>query len=242
MKQKDFEKCARVYGYARISTGKQNIERQIRNIKAEYPKAVIVEEAFTGKTMNRPEWLKLFKEAKEGDTIVFDSVSRMSRDSEEGFEIYEELFSRGVEMVFLKEHHIDSAIYREKLNIQVQRISTGNQTNDKMINGIMGILNEYTIDLVRDQIKLAFDQAQKEVDDLRQRTKEGIETARMNGKQIGAVKGTKLNTKKALEMKKEIQRLSKDFNGSLSDVDVLKNTRLSRNTFYKYKRELKGAI
>ena len=38
----------KVYGYARISTNKQNIERQIRNIKAAFPEAVIVKEAYTG--------------------------------------------------------------------------------------------------------------------------------------------------------------------------------------------------
>ena len=34
----------KTYGYCRISTGKQNIDRQIRNIKDEYPEAMIVEE------------------------------------------------------------------------------------------------------------------------------------------------------------------------------------------------------
>lgn len=38
----------KVYGYCRISTGKQNIERQIRNIKTEYPEAFIIEEVYTG--------------------------------------------------------------------------------------------------------------------------------------------------------------------------------------------------
>lgn len=46
-----------VYGYCRISTPQQSITRQIRNIKAEYPKAIILEEAFTGTKMNRPKWI-----------------------------------------------------------------------------------------------------------------------------------------------------------------------------------------
>ena len=36
------------YGVARISTGKQNIERQVRNILAKYPNAKIIKETFTG--------------------------------------------------------------------------------------------------------------------------------------------------------------------------------------------------
>lgn len=92
-----------VYGYARISKPNQSIERQIRNIKSKYPDAVIVDEAFTGTTLSRPMWNRLYSSVKKGDGIVFDSVSRMGRNSEEGIKEYEELFQRGVELIFLKE-------------------------------------------------------------------------------------------------------------------------------------------
>lgn len=61
-----------IYGYVRISTSKQSLERQIRNIKAVAPNAVIVEEKFTGTTLNRPEWMKLYSHLQFGDTIYFD--------------------------------------------------------------------------------------------------------------------------------------------------------------------------
>ena len=94
--------------------------------------------------------------------------------------------------------------------------------------------------LAKEQIILAFAQAEKEVQDLHQRTKEGIETARLNGKQIGQKAGIKLVTKKSIKAKEDIKKYSKDFNGSLADVDVMKLLGISRNSFYKYKRELKG--
>lgn len=78
------------YGYCRVSTKKQNIERQERNIKAEYPNAIIIKEEYTGTKLNRPEFTKLIKvineEVKKGNevTLIFDSVSRMSRNAEEG--------------------------------------------------------------------------------------------------------------------------------------------------------------
>ena len=53
-----------IYGYCRISTAKQSIDRQIRNIKAEYPIAHIVQEAYTGTSIFRPEWLKLYRVLK----------------------------------------------------------------------------------------------------------------------------------------------------------------------------------
>ena len=113
-----------IYGYCRISTNKQNIERQIRNIlkaypkagnilKA-YPKAEIWQETYTGtKTDGRKKFEQLLKIIKSGDVIVFDSVSRMSRNAEIGFQIYQELYDKGVELVFLKEPHINTATYKK---------------------------------------------------------------------------------------------------------------------------------
>ena len=49
-----------VYGYARTSTAKQNIDRQIRNIEREYPNAIIIQEAYTGTKIDRSEWNRLF--------------------------------------------------------------------------------------------------------------------------------------------------------------------------------------
>ena len=83
----------KLYGYCRISTRKQNIERQVRNILAVFPDAIIVREIYTGtKFQGRKELEKLLKIVRTGDTMVFDSVSRMSRNAEDGFQLYEELF------------------------------------------------------------------------------------------------------------------------------------------------------
>lgn len=224
-----------IYGYCRISTRQQSIDRQIRNIKQKYEQAVIVTEAYTGTTTDRPEWNKLYKKVKAGDTIVFDSVSRMSRNAEDGFKLYEELYNKDIELVFLKEPHINTATYKKALQNNVALTGT---TVDYILEGI----NKYLMALAKEQIKLAFEQSEKEVKDLHQRTKEGIETARLNGKQIGQVKGAKLITRKSVESKKKIREYSKDFNGSLSDADCMKLIGLARNTFYKYKRELKSEL
>ena len=82
------------YGYCRTSKPKQSIERQIRNIKAAFPDAVIVQEVFTRTRLDRPEWLKLMRRIQPGDKIIFDSVSRMSGDAKEGFAAYEELYQK----------------------------------------------------------------------------------------------------------------------------------------------------
>lgn len=220
------------YGYTRKSTPKQSIDRQIRNIKAVYPNAVIVSETYTGTTMERKEWNKINKVVKAGDTIIFDSVSRMSRNADEGFLSYENLFNRGINLVFLKEPHINTEVFRAAIERTIPMTGTN-------VDFILEGINKYLLSVAKEQIRLAFEQSEKEVEDLHQRTKEGIETARLNGKQIGLKKGTKLVTKKSIAAKAEIVKYSKDFDGTLGDVEVMKITRLARNTYYKYKRELK---
>lgn len=225
----------KVYGYCRVSTMKQSIQRQIKNIREKYPDAVIVTDEYTGTKLDRPGWKKLFKALKPGDTIVFDQVSRMSRDADEGFQVYEALFNRGINLVFLKEPHINTETYKKAMQVGVPLTGTN---VDYILEGV----NKYLLTLAKEQIRLAFEQAEKEVEDLHQRTREGIEMARLNGKQIGQPKGAKLVTKKSIKAKEIIFKRAKDFNGDLTDLEVMKLVGIARGTYYKYKRELKEAI
>ena len=224
----------KIYGYVRISTPKQNIERQIRNIKAAYPSALIVQDEYTGTKMHRPKWTKLYHRLNDGDIVIFDSVSRMSRDAEDGFAIYEDLFNHGISLVFLKEPHINTDTYRKALTNGIPLTGTN-------VDYILAGVNQYLLALAKEQIRLAFEQAEKEVSDLHQRTREGIETARLNGRQIGLRVGTKLTTKKSVAAKSLIVRHSKDFEGNLSDGECIRLIGCARGSFYKYKRELKAS-
>lgn len=97
----------------------------------------------------------------------------MSRNAEEGFELYQELFNRDIELVFLKEPHINTETYKNALKNQIKLTGT---SVDYILQGV----NQYLMALAKEQIKIAFEQSEKEVKDLQQRTKEGIETARLN--------------------------------------------------------------
>ena len=222
----------KIYGYSRISTPKQNIDRQVRNILALYPDAEIIREVFTGtKFQGRKEFDKLINRIHSGDTIVFDSVSRMSRNAEEGFLMYEELFRQSVNLIFLKEPHINTDTYKKALQ---GGIPTTGTNVDYILDGV----NKYLLSLAKEQIRLAFEQAEKEVQDLHQRTAEGIETARLNGKQIGQIQGNHLITKKSLVAKEIIRKHNKTFGGALNDSETITLSGISRKTFYKYKKEL----
>jgi len=229
------KKNARIYGYCRVSRKEQSIERQIRNIKAEYPSAVILEEAYTGTKMDRPVWSKLYNKVKSGDSIIFDSVSRMARNATEGVQIYFELYENGIQLTFLKEHYIDTEIYRENMRDKIELRGTD---EDEIFKG----LNNYFRKLAERQIRIAFEQAEKEVEDLHQRTREGLVTARLKGKQIGQRPGIKLKIKKKKPAMEKIKKYSKSFDGSLTDVECMKLVGISKNTYYRYKAELKAEI
>ena len=226
----------KVFGYCRISTAKQSIERQERNIKAAYPTAIIVKEVFTGTQVDgRVEWDKIYKKVNAGDTIVFDSVSRMSRNATEGVELYMELFNKGVNLVFLKESYINTEVYKSTIEQTIG--TTGNDIADIYIEATNKVIKL----LAEKQIIKTFEQAEKEVQDLRQRTREGIETARLNGKQIGRADGTTLETKKSVEMKEKIRKMAKSFDGNMTDKEVIETLKIARNTYFKYKKQMKVA-
>ena len=105
---------------------------------------------------------------------------------------------------------------------------------DLILEGV----NRYLMELAKEQIRLAFAQSEKEVSDLHQRTKEGIATARLNGKQIGRQQNAHVVTKKSIKAKEIIKRVSRDFDGNLTDAEVIELVGIARNTYYKYKKEL----
>lgn len=232
----------KLYGVCRVSTKKQNIQRQIRNIQEHYPDAIIIQDKFTGtKFDGRKEFEKLLKIIEPNDTMVFDGVSRFSRNADEGCELYEKLFNDRVNLIFLHESYINTDIYRKALDNQIQiHLQTGDKATDSFINAIIDALNKYTIELAKAQIRKAFEQAEKEVKDLQRNTKAGIVTAKLNGKQVGQITGAKLTTKKSIKAKDVILKYSKDFNGFLDDAACMKLANVSRNSYYKYKSELKS--
>ena len=235
-----------IIGICRKSRANQNIERQVRNILNKYPNARIIKITCSGaKVIGYKDFEKVIKEVKENKKhknykLVFDSASRMSRDSEGGCELYEDLFNHNVSIEFLKEPQINTDVFRKTLNNQIElQAKTGNEATDKLINTVIQALNDYTIALAKEQIKKVFDEAETELKNIHQRTSEGLLTAKLNGKRVGTPKGTKLTTKKSIQAKEIIIKHYKVFgNGTLNATETMKLAGIDKNTFYKYKREL----
>lgn len=92
------------YGYARVSTKKQvkgySLEEQVdrlRNVGCEE----IVEEQYTGSTINRPKFELLINRMVEGDTLVVTKLDRFARNVTEGIEIIKSLFQRNIKVYIL---------------------------------------------------------------------------------------------------------------------------------------------
>ena len=223
----------KVYGYARVSTTKQKVERQVENIKEYDENAIIITEAYTGTKMDRPKWNKFYKRVKAGDTIIFDEVSRMSRDADEGFETYKELFERGVNLVFLKESTLNTDNFRKTVQIAM---------TDSDVDLILEGINKYLMKLAENQIRSAFATAEHEVDFLHKRTSEGVQRAMAEGKHVGIEKGRKLITKKSVEKKEIMKKICRDFGGTLTDKEAIETMKIARNTYFKYKKEIKKEL
>jgi Site-specific recombinases, DNA invertase Pin homologs len=228
-----------IYGYCRVSTKEQSITRQVRNITEKYPSAKIVRDYYTGtRTEGRKGWEGLFAKVTSGDTIVFDSVSRMSRNAAEGFAAYKDLYNRGVDLVFLKEPAVDTSVYRTAENREISEIKTGDEISDELLNGIIAAVNRALLRIAEKQIHIEFKNSEREVLTLRERTIEGMKTARDNGKQIGLKTGAKLTVKKAAPAKEIIRTHCRTFGGSNTDAETMKLAGIAKNTYYRYKKEI----
>jgi DNA invertase Pin-like site-specific DNA recombinase len=90
-----------IFGYARVSTEVQNLDRQIDALK-KYGVDSIYNEKLTGAKRDRPELNKLLDRMTEGDTVVIESLSRLGRSTKDLIELVELFHSKGVNLVSLK--------------------------------------------------------------------------------------------------------------------------------------------
>ena len=94
-----------IYGYARVSTVGQSIngnslEEQVVTLK-EYGCNQIITEAYTGKTVDRPQFAALLSKLQSGDTLVVTKLDRFARSTVEGVQTVRDLFARDVKVHIL---------------------------------------------------------------------------------------------------------------------------------------------
>ena len=103
-----------IYGYARVSTATQgrdgnSLEEQVMSLNT-YGCQKIYQEAFTGKTMDRPQFSSLLEQLREGDTLVVCKLDRFARTAIEGVQTVRDLFNRGVKVHILNMGLIENTL------------------------------------------------------------------------------------------------------------------------------------
>lgn len=221
----------KVFGYCRVSTIKQKLERQEQNIKEVYPEAILFKEEFTGRTLDRPQYILLKQVVNSGDKIIFDSVSRMSRNAEEGYQEYMTFWENGITLEFLNEPHLNTDFFSRQLKSMEFNVDV-DKTFEPLIEGIKKTLQN----IIKGQIKIGFEQSEKEVNDLSKRTKEALAVVRQNGKKLGRPKRVIPETVKKDIIENYILSRKK------KHTDFLEVYKISRTTFFEYLKEIKGEM
>ena len=263
MKKPTSSRAPMVFGYCRVSTPKQRLQRQRDNIQHLYPDAEIVTDEWTGTTLDRPGWNELKKGLIPGDVIIFDEVSRMARDAEHGVALYKELYDAGIELKFIKQPHVDTAVYRRAQARRIDafdNVTVESKAVENYVKGQGELLNGLLLNLAWEQIELAFKAAEQEAEFLRRRTTEGVHKAleRYEHEEAEGLPHEKnkpgqstratWTSKKSVKAKEIIAKHNRDFGGPLNDVDtmtLIAGTKeigtISRNSYYKWKKELMEA-
>lgn len=123
-----------VFGYARVSTEQQSLDRQLDMLE-KYGVDKIYNEKMTGTKRNRPELEKLMERLTEGDTVVVESLSRLGRSTKDLIWLMETFNAKGVNLVSLKES-IDTTS------------STG-----KLLFTLMSALSQFERDVIADRTR-----------------------------------------------------------------------------------------
>lgn len=96
-------------GYARVSTTDQNLNRQLDAIiAAGVDKRNIYQEKLSGTKRNRPELDRMIAELQQGDTVIISELTRLSRSTQDLFEISQLIESKGANIKSLKESWLDT--------------------------------------------------------------------------------------------------------------------------------------
>ena len=193
------------YAYIRVSSNSQNVDRQLLEIeKYNLPKENIFIDYQSGKNFERKNYKKLKSILQKRDLIIIKSIDRLGRD-------YKMITEEWRELTKVLEVHIN-VIDMPLLNTNAYPES---------------LMGTFISDLVLQVLSFV---AQNELDYIKQRQKEGIESAKLKGKHLG---------RPFCEIPDNFENIVLKYaTKEITLIDALDESRLSRSSFYKYSKEL----
>ena len=151
-------KNKQIYGYCRVSTKEQNLDRQLIAMREEgVPEENIFSDKKSGKDFNRTEWKKLYNKLRAGDTLIIMSIDRLGRDYDAIGRTWKRLTNT------------------KKVNIKVLDMPILNTTNNTLVDKLLS-------DII---LQLLAYVAQTERDNLLKRQAQGIAAAKARGVHFG---------------------------------------------------------
>lgn len=114
----------KIFEYVRVSSKEQNVVRQIETMKAEgIGERDMFIDKLRRKDFNRQKYQLLKQIVREGDTVVFDSITRMGRNMNETMNEYDWFVKNGVQQRFIKEPMINTSNEQEDIiKLAIQKI------------------------------------------------------------------------------------------------------------------------
>ena len=109
-------------GYVRVSTKKQNVQRQVDNLKAYGCEEIFIDHE-SGKDFNRTEYIKMKKFLRKKDVLVFGELDRLGRNKAEIDKEWQELINKGVDIVALDIPILDTRKYQDEVGSLILNIT-----------------------------------------------------------------------------------------------------------------------
>lgn len=170
-----------VYGYVRVSTRGQatdgfSIEQQTNEILSKYENATIYAENYTAITIDRPILNEVISSLKENDVLVVSKLDRLARNTVEGIELVEKLFSMGVSVHVLNVGLLENtsmgkfflttllAVAEMERNTIVERTQKGKEVAKLNPNFVEGRPKKYTKEQIEYALLLLETNSYKEVE------------------------------------------------------------------------------
>lgn len=154
----------KVFGYIRVSSSDQNIDRQLKEmIDVGIKERDIYIDKQSGKNFNRPQYVALKTVLREGDFLYIKSIDRFGRNSREIKKEWEDITQNiGVDIKVLDMPLLDTTQYKD-------------------------LIGNFVSNLVLEVLSFV---AEQERANIRQRQKEGISIAKAKGKHLGRPQAT----------------------------------------------------
>lgn len=189
------------YGYARVSSTDQNLQRQLEQLKKENCNKIFKEKVSGKNIQDREQLKKLLNTVDHGDIVVISSLDRLSRNYEDIKHLYNEI------------------VNVKQCNLLVLDMPCLSANNDSLISKFM---NELILNV------LAF-VSENEREKIRERQKQGIETAKKKGVKFG--RPTSITESVFLFHFDRIE------SGDIGVNALCKELKISKPTFYNLKQK-----